>query len=107
MDKKLNVIKNKNLYKKAANNKTVHCGIGGRIVQLYPPACRKRRLKGCALLSNGNVRGHKTAGSEDQTRPGQKFKTRFLLHVLSAPPQGPQYRVPVPIPSLETHLKSE
>jgi len=34
------------------------CGFGVGIIPLYPPACRKRRLIGDALLSIDNVPGH-------------------------------------------------
>src|SRR6218665_3213927 len=43
--------------------------------------------------------------SEVLPRPGQKFGSSFLLYAV--PPLRPQHRVPEPVPSLETHLKSE
>src|SRR6218665_3284936 len=45
--------------------------------------------------------------SEVLPRPEQKFGSSFLLHAHRCPPLGPQPRVPEPVPSLETHLKSE
>ena len=35
-------------------------------------------------------------GPRFKPRPGQKFETRFLLHVHSCSPLGPQHRVPEP-----------
>src|SRR6218665_3201424 len=76
------------------------CRFGVRIVLLSPPACRKRRLK-------GGVRGSLMPRSEALTRPEQKIGSSFLLHAHRCPPLGPQHREPEPVPSLETHLKSE
>src|SRR6218665_2506295 len=45
--------------------------------------------------------------SEVLPRPGQKFGSIFLLHAHRCPPLGPQHRVPEPVPSLETRLKSK
>src|SRR6218665_271530 len=58
------------------------CRFGVRIVLLYPPACRKRRLKGGgAWQSCDNVCGrYMPLGVRSPTRPGQKFGLRFLLH---------------------------
>src|SRR6218665_1508819 len=63
-------------------------------------ACRKRRLK-------GGVRGSLMPRSEVLPRPEQKFGSSFLLHAHRCPPLGLQHRGPEPVPSLETHLKSE
>src|SRR6218665_672406 len=45
--------------------------------------------------------------SEVLSRPGQKFGSTFLLYAHRCSPLGPQHRVPEPVPSLKTHLKSE
>src|SRR6218665_3279659 len=45
--------------------------------------------------------------SEVLPRPGQKFGSSFLIHTHRCPPLGPHHRGPEPVPSLETHLKSE
>src|SRR6218665_3561682 len=84
------------------------CKFGVRLVPLYPPACRKRRLK-------GRVRGSIVATSaaarcqDPRFYPGQgrNFDRVFCSMCTAVPPLGPQYRVPEPVPSLETHLKSE
>ena len=39
------------------NNLISACTFGVRIVPLYPPACRKRRLRGGGV-SNDNIHGH-------------------------------------------------
>ena len=38
---------------------------------------------------------------------GRNLKQDFCFMRTPAPPLGPQHQVPVPVPSLETHLKSE
>src|SRR6218665_613355 len=58
------------------------CGFGVRIVPLYPPACRKRRLKGgwvlCSLVVT--VAAIRLQGPRFKPHPGQKSEMRFLLH---------------------------
>src|SRR6218665_689709 len=84
------------------------CRFGVRIVLLQPPACSKRRLK-------GGVRGSLMATSAATRCQGPRFypgQGRNLDRVFcsirtAVPPLGPQHRVPEPVPSLETHLKSE
>ena len=59
----------------------VNCEFGVRIVPLYPPACRKRRLKGgvhCSLVVT--FAAIRLLCPRFKLRPGQKFQTRFLLH---------------------------
>src|SRR6218665_995413 len=84
------------------------CRFGVRIVLLSPPACRKRRLK-------GDVRGSLVAtsaaarcqGPRFYPGPGRNLDRGFCSMCTTVPPRGPQHRVPEPVPSLETHLKSE
>src|SRR6218665_2532029 len=58
------------------------CGFGVRSVPLYPPACRKRRLKGgwvhCSLAVT--VAAIILQGPSFKPQPGQKSEMRFLLH---------------------------
>src|SRR6218665_645201 len=63
--------------------KNCPCRFGVRIVLLYPPACRKRQLKGGALWCSLVVTfaAIKLQGPRFKPRPRQKFETRFLLHV--------------------------
>src|SRR6218665_3965725 len=89
---------------------TNHCGFGVRIVSLYPPACRKRRLKGgvrgSLVLSFAAAR---CQGPRFYLGHGRNLDRDFCsMHTpVPVPPLGPQHRVPEPVPSLETHLKSE
>src|SRR6218665_1290556 len=84
------------------------CGFGVRIVPLYPPACRKRRLK-------GGVRGSlvvtftaaRCQGPKFYPGQGRNLDRDFCSMCTAVPPLGPQHRVPEPVPNLETHLKSE
>src|SRR6218665_205289 len=84
------------------------CRFGVRIVLLKPPACRKRRLK-------GDVRGSLVATSAAARCQGPRFYPRqdrnfdqvFCSMRTAVPSLGPRDRVPEPVPSLETHLKSE
>src|SRR6218665_1991753 len=84
------------------------CGFGVRIVPLYPPACHKRRLK-------GGVRGRlvltfaaaRCQGLGFYPGQGGGLDRDFCSKRTPAPPLGPQHRLPEPVPSLETHLKSE
>src|SRR6218665_2092903 len=55
----------------------------------------------------GGVRGSLMPRSEVLHRPEQKFGSSFPFHAHRCPPLGPQHLGPEPVPSLETHLKSE
>src|SRR6218665_1781074 len=84
------------------------CRFGVRIVLLYPPACRKRRVK-------GGVRGSlvvtfaaaRCQGPRFYPGQGRNSDRNFYFMRTTVPPLGPQHRVPEPVPSLETHLESE
>src|SRR6218665_2744713 len=84
------------------------CGFGVRIVPLYPPACRKRRLKGGV---HGSLVVTFMAARCQCPRfyPGQgrNLDRDFCSMCTYVPPLGSQHRVPEPVPSLETHLKGE
>src|SRR6218665_2172652 len=76
--------------------------------RIYMYACRKRRLK-------GRVRGSLVATSAAARCQGPRFYNGqgsnldrvFCCMCTAAPHLGPRHRVPEPVPSLETHLKSE
>src|SRR6218665_3248691 len=61
-------------------------------------------LRGILVATLAATIDAKVRGS---TSARQKFGLRFRLHAHLVPPLGPQHRVPEPVPSLETHLKSE
>src|SRR6218665_2580705 len=84
------------------------CWFGVRIDPLYPPACRKRRLKG-GVRSNLVVTLAAARFQGPRFYPGQgiNLDRDFCSMHTPVPPLGPQHRVPEPVPSLETHLKSE
>src|SRR6218665_614413 len=73
-----------------------------------PPACRKRRLK-------GGMRGSLVAtsaaarcqGLRVYHGQGRNLDQVFCSMRTAVRPLGPQHRVPEPVPSLESHLKSE
>src|SRR6218665_2683550 len=83
------------------------CGFGVRIVPLYPPACRKRRL-------TGGMRGSlvvtfaaaKCQGPRFYLDQGRNLDQHFCSMRTPVLLLGPQHRVPEPVPSLETHQKS-
>src|SRR6218665_3417048 len=84
------------------------CGFWVRIVPLYPPACHKRRLK-------DGVRGSLVVTFAAARCQGPKFYPGHCRNSdrdccsmrTPVPSLIPQHRVPEPVPSLETHLKSE
>src|SRR6218665_2924724 len=84
------------------------CWFGVRIVPLYPPACRKRRLKG-GVRSNLVVTLAAARFQGPRFYPGQgiNLDRDFCSMHTPVPPLGPKHQVPEPVPSLETHLKSE
>src|SRR6218665_2352042 len=84
------------------------CGFGVRIVLLYSPACRKRRLKGGGRGSlMVKFAAARCQGPRFYPGQGRNLDRDFCSMRPFVPPLGPQHRVPEPVPSLETHLKSE
>src|SRR6218665_777834 len=83
------------------------------------PAGSGLELSCCSLLHvvrvKGGVRGSLVATSAAARCQGPRFYSGqgrnldrvFCSMCTAVPPLGPQHRVPEPVPSLETHLKSE
>src|SRR6218665_69974 len=79
-----------------------------RIVPMKLHACGKRRL-------NGGVRGSLVAtptaarcqGPRFYSGQGRNLDRVFCSMRTAVPPLGPQHRVPEPVTSLETRIKSE
>src|SRR6218665_1191846 len=84
------------------------CWFGIRIVPLYPPACRKRRLKGGVRSSLVvTLAAARFQGPRFYPGQGRNLDRDFCSVRTPVPPLGPQHRVPEPVPSLETHLKTD
>src|SRR6218665_2113627 len=84
------------------------CGFGVRIVPLYPPAYRKRRLKG-GVRGSPVVTFAAARCQDPKFHPGQgrNLDRDFCFMRTPVPTLGPKHQVPEPVPSLETHLKTE
>src|SRR6218665_2024526 len=84
------------------------CGFGVRIVPLFPPACHKRQLKEWVRGSPVVTLAAATfQGPRFYPGQGRNLDRDFCSMHTPVLPLGPQHRVPEPVPSLETHIKSE